>query len=98
MQQSAYAGLEVDKDSWFFRAWVMPKCSENSVAYLRHFGAIDRAYCKARHRLVLLTVTTLDADEEIFILAWTLVPQEDHPNWLWLGFSMQAEDSFTISA
>ena len=83
MQQSAYAGLEVDKDSRFFCAWVMPKCSENLVPYLQHFGAMDRAYCKARYRLVLLAVTTLDADEEILILAWALVPQEDQANWLW---------------
>lgn len=83
MHQSAYAGLEVDKDSRFFRAWVMPKCSENSVAYLRHFGAMDGTHCNARHRLVLLAVITLDADDEILILAWALVPQEDHANWLW---------------
>lgn len=25
----------------------------------------------------------VDADEEILILAWALVPQEDHANWLW---------------
>lgn len=34
MQQSAYAGLEVDKNSQFFRTWVMPKYSENLVFYL----------------------------------------------------------------
>lgn len=44
---------------------------------------MDGAHCKARHQLVLLAVTTLDTDEEILILAWTLVPQQDHANWLW---------------
>ena len=83
MQSSAYVGLQVDKNSRFFCAWVLPKYSENSVAYLRHFGAMDGAHCKARHRLVLLAVTSLDADEEILILAWALVPQEDRANWLW---------------
>lgn len=43
MQSSAYAGLQVDEHSRFCRAWVLPKCSENSVAYLRHFGAMDGA-------------------------------------------------------
>lgn len=61
----------------------MLKCSENLLAYLQHFGVIDGAYCKTHHRFVLLAVTTLDADEEILILAWALVPQEDHANWLW---------------
>lgn len=51
----------------------MPKCSENLVAYLRHFGAMDGAHCKARHQLVLLAVTTLDTDEEILILAWAQI-------------------------
>lgn len=71
------------RDSRFLRAWGLPKCSENSVAYLRYFGAMDGAHCKARHRLVLLAVTSLDADEEILILAWALVPREDRANWLW---------------
>lgn len=83
MQSSAYAGLELDKESRFLCAWIMPKCSENSVAYLRYFGTMDGAHCKARHQLVLLPVMTLDADEEILILAWALVPQEDQVNWLW---------------
>ena len=83
MQSSAYAGLQVDKHSRFRCAWVLPKCSKNSVAYLRHFGAMDGAHYTARHRLVLLAVTSLDADKEILILAWALVPQEDRENWLW---------------
>ena len=44
---------------------------------------MDGAYCTARHRLVFLAVTFLDADKEILILAWALVPQEDCENWLW---------------
>ena len=44
---------------------------------------MDGAYCKSRHRLVLLAVTSLDADEEILILAWALVLQKDRANWLW---------------
>ena len=82
MQLSAHAELEVDKEPRFLRAWVLPKCSKNSVAYLRHFGAMDGSYYKARHRLVFLTITTLDADEKILILALALVPQEDQVNWL----------------
>lgn len=83
MKSSAYAGYEVNEHSHFHRAWVLPKCSENSVGYLRHFGAMDEAHCTARHRLVFLAITSLDGDEEVLILAWALVPQEDHENWLW---------------
>lgn len=82
MQQSAYAELELDKYSRYYCAWVMPKCSKNLVAYLQHFGVIDEAYCKTRHRFVLLPVTTLDADKKILIFAWALIPQEDHANWM----------------
>ncbi len=82
MQSSAYAGFQVDEHSYFHRAWVLPKCAENSVAYLRHFGAMDGAHYTSRHRLVLLAVTSLDANKEIFILAWALIPQEDRKNWL----------------
>lgn len=44
---------------------------------------MDGAHCTARHRLVLLAITSLNGDEEVLILAWALVPQEDHENWLW---------------
>lgn len=44
---------------------------------------MDGAHYTARHRLVLLAVMSLDADEEILILVWALVPQEDRENWLW---------------
>lgn len=34
MQQSAYAKLEINKDSQFFCVQVMPKYFENLIAYL----------------------------------------------------------------
>ncbi len=43
MQASTYARLELDKKSRFLCAWIMPKCSVNSVAYLRYFRTIDGA-------------------------------------------------------
>lgn len=83
MKSSAYAEYEVDEHSHFHRAWALPKCFENLVGYLRDFGAIDGTHCTTCHRLVLLAVTSLDGDEEVLILAWALVSQEDHENWLW---------------
>ncbi len=68
MQSSAYAGFKVDDHSRFHCNWVLPKCAENSVAYLRYFGAMHGAYCIACHHLVFLAVTFLDADKEILIL------------------------------
>ena len=82
MQSSVYAGFQVDDHSCFHLEWVLLKCAENSVAYLRYFGAMDGAYCTFRHRLVLLAVTSPDTDKEILILAWVLVPPEDRKNWL----------------
>ena len=43
---------------------------------------MDGEYGTARHRLVLLTVTSLDADKEILILILPLISQEDLENWL----------------
>ena len=83
MKSSTYAEHEVDKHSQFYRTWVLPKCSENSVDYLQDFGAMDGAYYTACHGLVLLVVTFLNRDKEVLILAWALVPQEDYENWLW---------------
>lgn len=83
MQSSAYTDLEVDERSRFQRTWVLPKAFENAMVYLRKFVAIDGAHCTSRHRLVLLAVTFLDEEREIFVLAWALVPVEDRANWLW---------------
>lgn len=82
MQLNAYAGLEVDVHSWFQRAWVLLKASENAMVYLRKFVAIDGAHYTSRHQVVLVMVTPMDEEWEILILAWALVSVEDQANWL----------------
>lgn len=60
----------------------MPKAFENAMVYLRKFVAIDEAHCTSCYWLVLLAVTSLDREKEIFILAWALVPVKNWANWL----------------
>ncbi len=69
IQSSAYVGLEVDERFWFQRAWVLPKVSENAMVYLRKFVAMDGVHCTSHHRLVLLSITSLDGEGEILVLA-----------------------------
>lgn len=64
IKSSAYARYGVDKHSHFHRVKVLPKYSENSVGYLQHFGAMDRAHCTSRHCLVFLAVSSLDKDKK----------------------------------
>lgn len=83
MKSSAYAGYEVVKHSLFHRAWVLPKCSENLVGYLRYFRVMDGAHCTTRHYLVPLVIKCSGRNKKVLVYAWALVPQEDHENWCW---------------
>lgn len=82
IQSKAYVGLEIDERFRFQEAWLFPKAFENTMVHLKKFVVMDGTNCKSRHRILLLAVTSLNGEGEIFVLGWVLIPMEDQANWL----------------
>ncbi len=69
MQLSVYFNLQINEYIRFRQAEVLPKVSENVIIYSENFAVIDRPYCASHHWFFSLTITSLDKEENILVLA-----------------------------
>ena len=75
--------LEMDHEDQFQHCLVVSKGSIEVFTHCQHLSTLDGTFIKARHRLTLLVLTTLDGNNEILPLVWALVPVENKENWQW---------------
>ena len=57
-------------------------CRSASTA-LRPYTGLDGTHTKSRFRMMLLIATGIDANGQILLLAWALVPTENKEWWTW---------------
>ena len=59
--------LEMDHEDRFQRCSIVPNGSIEVFTHWRHLGTLDGTFTKARHRLTLLILTTLDGNNETLL-------------------------------
>lgn len=79
-----YAGNDLgDGTREVQRVFIAPHASIQAWKYARPFICLDGGHFSSEQGGVLLMVHTLDPDEEIFLLAWAIVPSESRFTWGW---------------
>ncbi|KAE8230131.1 hypothetical protein CF326_g4876 [Tilletia indica] len=67
----------------FERAFLCPGPARMAWAHCKPFVAVDGTFTKNKFNMVLLLAATMDADSNLIILAWALVPSETQDTWDW---------------
>ena len=65
----------------FHRLFICPVTSRTSFAFCRKFIAVDGTFLKGRFIQTLLLATTIDANNNILLLAWGIVESENVESW-----------------
>jgi MULE transposase domain/MuDR family transposase len=84
------AYLDTSSDNRFTAAFFAPAGLRRGARYLRGFTAIDGTHTKSRYRMLLLIACGIDANSNVFPLAWALVPIEDESWWNWFLVYLKA--------
>lgn len=53
----------------------------NAVKYLRYFVRVDATYILLKFKIVLVITVVIDANDEILLICWALLPKEDEKTW-----------------
>ena len=77
------AYLDVGSNGRFNAAFFAPAGLRQAGRCLRGFTAIDGTHTKSRYRMILLIACGIDANSNVVLLAWALVPAEDESWWEW---------------
>ena len=51
--------------------------------HLRPFVGLDGCHTRSRFRMMLLIATGIDANDQVVLLSWALVPTESTEHWTW---------------
>jgi hypothetical protein len=78
----ANAAISRNDDGSFEWCHVAPRACIHAFWHSRQFICVDGAYMKSDKNLVLLILTTLDANEEILPLMWGFARNESKEPWL----------------
>jgi hypothetical protein len=63
--------------------FIAPHASIQAWKYARPLICLDGGHFLSQPGGILLMIHTLDPDEEIFLLAWAIVPSESRATWRW---------------
>ncbi|KAE8222276.1 hypothetical protein CF326_g8408 [Tilletia indica] len=75
----------------FHSAFLASGAAKKAWEHCKPFVAVDGTFTKNRFNMVVLLAATMDADSNLVILAWALVPTESQATWEWfLGLLLQA--------
>ena len=78
----ANAAISRNDDGTFQWCHVAPRACVNAFWHSRQFVCVDGTHMKSDKSLVLLILTTLDANEEILPLMWGFARNESKESWL----------------
>ena len=67
----------------FHHTFIYYSASATGFGYCRPILSLDGTHLKSKYHGVLLTATTIDANESLFPLAYTIVSVENDDNWFW---------------
>ena len=88
VQQEMYSGRVSER---FHSVFVAPGAARKVFQYMPRFVAVDGTFTKNRFIQILLLATGMDANDQLVILAWAVVPNESQETWTWfLGHLLQA--------
>lgn len=80
--RTAYTKYEIDLITHqFYRAWVLPTATKEAFLQCRNFVAMDGTHMKDLYCMTILSLVTLDGNNQIVPLSWAVVPTEDSKNW-----------------
>src|SRR5450432_696946 len=65
------------------RIFVCPPQARQTFRLFRRLVALDGTFLKARFILILLLAVGIDANGEIYPLAWAVVESENSSSWGW---------------
>jgi len=77
------ATLETTPDNKFLRMFVCYGASATGFAHCRPILGLDGTHLKTKYLGILLTATAIDANGQLFPLAYATVDAENDTNWLW---------------
>ena len=77
----AKASISRDRDNQFEWCYIAPRACINAFWHNRRLICLDGAHMKAETDLVLLIVTTLDANENTLPLMWGVAKEESLKSW-----------------
>ena len=78
----AHAAISTSDDGTFQWCHVAPRACIHAFWHSRQFICVDGAHMKSDMNLVLLVLTTLDANEEVLPLMWGFARNESKESWL----------------
>lgn len=82
--RTAHIKYEIDPITHqFYRAWVLPTATQKAFPECRNFVVMDGTHMKDLYRMTILSLVTLDGNNQIVPLSWAIVPTEDYENWKW---------------
>lgn len=70
-------------DSRFHSIFVAPGSARQAFTRMRPFIAVDGTFTKNRFIQILLLSVGMDAQDQLIILAWAVVPNECYETWSW---------------
>jgi hypothetical protein len=90
-EHDVYVDLQRDAHKRFERFFVCPSASSSNYKHYRRLIAVDGTFLKGRFILILLFAVTIDANNEILILAWAVVESENKDFWGWFFQHLRRE-------
>lgn len=70
-------------DGQFLRCFIAPGPARNAFGHCRKFVAIDGTATKECFIQTLLLAIAMDAENQLVVLAWAVVPSESEDSWTW---------------
>jgi hypothetical protein len=67
----------------FHSIFVAPGAARHAFTKMRPFLAVDGTFTKNRFIQILLLAVGMDAQDQIVLLAWAVVPNESYQTWSW---------------
>ncbi len=67
----------------FQAAFFAPAATRHAAELLQPFYGVDGTHTSSRFRMTLLLCGSIDANNEVLLLAWALVPIENGQWWVW---------------
>lgn len=72
--RTAYTKYEIDLiTQQFYRAWVLPTATKEAFLQCRNFVAMDGTHMKDLYCMTILSLVTLDGNNQIVPLSWAVV-------------------------
>ncbi|KAL0219585.1 hypothetical protein P9112_005238 [Eukaryota sp. TZLM1-RC] len=84
--------LEKDTTDTFRRLFIALQGTIKGFAFCRSMVLLDGTHSKTKHKQVLLTSTSIDAEGHLYPLAFAVVSTENKDNWTW--FCQRFRDAY----